>query len=147
MPIFWPERKPPRTSAGDFSLPKYTVGAKFEGKKIFFPFRESLKALRRAGFDGFCRSIFCHTFCHTSAICRRKKGFTDANFRALHKANFGMYYGNSEADSAANRQYPARNLQNRCDKSDKRRRRKMRFGPFRLKKFTKQRKKPQIHWI
>jgi hypothetical protein len=56
------------------------VGANFEGKKIFFPFRESLKALRRAGFDGFCRSIFCHTFCHTSAICRRKKGFANALF-------------------------------------------------------------------
>ena len=137
MPIFWPERKPPRTSAGVFLCPNTPWAQNLRERKSFFPFRESLKALRRAGFDGFCRSIFCHTFCHTSAICRRKKGFTDANFRALRKANFGMYYGDSEADSAANRQYPARNLQNRCDKSDKRRRRKMRFGPFCLKKFTK----------
>jgi hypothetical protein len=83
------------------------VDAKLKGKKIFFSDGQLLKALRRAGFDGFCRSIFCHTFCHTLVICGCKKGFADANFRALVKADFGTFCCDSETDKAINRQYPA----------------------------------------
>jgi hypothetical protein len=67
-------------------------GRKIEGKENLFFDGQSLKALRHAGFDGFCRSFFCHTFCHTLVICVCKKGSADANFRPLFKADFGIFY-------------------------------------------------------